>query len=78
MTPDAQAFLAQSAKLNPAKICGLSTPEAVTAALDGQAGYIGFMFFPKSPRNVSPQLAGRWAAKALGEPEYFWERPGAR
>jgi cob(I)alamin adenosyltransferase len=23
-------------------------------------------------------VAGRWAAKALGEPEYFWERPGAR
>ncbi len=66
MTSDAQAFLAQSAKLNPAKICGLSTPEAVTAALDGQAAYIGFVFFPKSPRNVAPQLAGRLAAPARG------------
>ena len=25
-----------------AKICGLSTPEAVTAALDGGAAYVGF------------------------------------
>ena len=23
-------------------------------------------------------VAGRWAAKALGEPEHYWEKPGAR
>ncbi len=66
MMSDAQTFLAQSAKLNPAKICGLSTPEAVMAALDGQAAFIGFVFFPKSPRNIPPQLAGRLAAPARG------------
>lgn len=47
-----------------AKICGVSTPEAVRAALDGGAGYLGFMFFPKSPRNVAPDLAARLAPPA--------------
>lgn len=43
------------------KICGLSTPEAVRAALEGRAGYLGFMFFPKSPRNIAADAAGRLA-----------------
>ena len=47
-----------------AKICGLSTPEAVRAALDGGAGFVGFMFFDRSPRNVRPELAARMAAIA--------------
>ena len=42
-----------------AKICGLSTPEAVRAALDGGAAFLGFMFFEKSPRNVAPEAAAR-------------------
>lgn len=49
-----------------AKICGLSTPEAVEAALDGGAAYIGFIFFAKSPRNVAPDVAARLAAPARG------------
>jgi len=48
------------------KICGLSTPETVTAALDGGAGFIGFMFFPASPRHVSPEWAARLAEPARG------------
>ena len=44
-----------------AKICGLSTPEAVEAALKGGAAYLGFTFFEKSPRNVSTDLAARLA-----------------
>ena len=41
------------------KICGLNTPAAVDAAVQGGADYLGFIFFPKSPRNVSPlQAAG--------------------
>lgn len=48
------------------KICGLSTPEAVTAALDGGAAYVGLMFFPRSPRNVSVEAAARLAAPARG------------
>ncbi|HWE99626.1 MAG TPA: phosphoribosylanthranilate isomerase [Caulobacteraceae bacterium] len=49
-----------------AKICGLSTREAVDAALDGGAAFLGFMFFAASPRNVSPQAAARLAAPARG------------
>ena len=47
-----------------AKICGVSTPEAVRAAVDGGAAYLGFMFFPKSPRNIAPDAAGRLAPPA--------------
>jgi phosphoribosylanthranilate isomerase len=39
------------------KICGLSTPEAVTAAVEGGARYIGFVFFPPSPRALTPSRA---------------------
>ncbi len=46
------------------KICGVSTPEAVRAAMDGGAGYLGFMFFPKSPRNIAPDAAARLAPPA--------------
>ena len=48
------------------KICGLSTPETVAAALDGGASHVGFIFFPKSPRNVSPAEAGRLREAARG------------
>ena len=34
------------------KICGLSTPETLDCALDACADFVGFVFFPKSPRNV--------------------------
>ena len=40
------------------KICGLSTAEAVSAALAGGASHVGFIFFDKSPRHVEPQSAG--------------------
>ncbi len=45
-----------------AKICGLSTPEAVAAAVEGGAAYIGFVFFDKSPRDIAPEAAARLAA----------------
>ncbi len=35
------------------KICGITTPEALDAALSGGASHVGFVFFPKSPRNIS-------------------------
>ena len=43
------------------KICGITTPEAARAALDGGAGYVGFMFFATSPRNIAADAAGRLA-----------------
>ena len=39
------------------KICGLSTPETVAAAAQAGAAYVGFVFFEKSPRNVSIEQA---------------------
>jgi phosphoribosylanthranilate isomerase len=39
------------------KICGITTPEALDAAITGGASHIGFVFFPKSPRNVVPDQA---------------------
>lgn len=48
-----------------AKICGLSTSEAVAAAIDGGARYVGFVFYPPSPRAVTP---GRAAELCVGVP----------
>ena len=47
-----------------AKICGLTTPETLQAAIDGGAGFVGFMFFDKSPRNIAPDAAARLAPAA--------------
>jgi phosphoribosylanthranilate isomerase len=49
-----------------AKICGLSTPEAVSAAVDGGASHIGFVFFERSPRNIRPEAARRLAEPVRG------------
>ena len=51
------------------KICGLKTEEALTAALAGGASHVGFIFFAKSPRNVSPADAGRLRKAAIGRAE---------
>ncbi|MGE0503280.1 MAG: phosphoribosylanthranilate isomerase [Rhizobiaceae bacterium] len=40
------------------KICGLKTPDALAAALDGGASHVGFIFFAKSPRYIAPADAG--------------------
>ncbi len=40
-----------------AKICGLTTPETLDAAIAGGASHVGFVFFPKSPRNISVEQA---------------------
>jgi phosphoribosylanthranilate isomerase len=44
----------------------LSTPETVAAALDAGANLIGFVFYPRSPRNVSPETAKSLAEIARG------------
>ena len=49
-----------------AKICGLSTPETVRAALEGGAAFVGFVFFAASPRNVRADFAMRLAEPARG------------
>ena len=35
------------------KICGLTRPDHVTAAVQAGAAYVGFVLFPKSPRNLT-------------------------
>jgi phosphoribosylanthranilate isomerase len=49
------------------KICGITTPEAITGALDGGAAFLGFMFFDKSPRNLAPDAAWRLAQPVRGK-----------
>ena len=49
------------------KICGLRTEEALAAALAGGASHVGFIFFPKSPRNIEPAKAGRLRRLASGK-----------
>lgn len=44
------------------KICGLSTAESVKAAVDAGADYLGFVFYARSPRNVTPREAAALAA----------------
>lgn len=39
------------------KICGLKTREAVDASVSAGADFLGFVFFPKSPRNITPEDA---------------------
>ncbi len=39
------------------KICGLSTPDTLEAALVAGADMVGFVRFAKSPRNISPATA---------------------
>lgn len=48
------------------KICGLSTPETIDAAVDGGADMIGLMFFENSPRFVSLADAAELADRARG------------
>jgi phosphoribosylanthranilate isomerase len=45
------------------KICGLSDEAGHAAARDAGAEYVGFVFFPPSPRAVTPDQAG-----AIGAP----------
>jgi len=44
------------------KICGLSTPDGVAAAVRHGARFVGFVFFPPSRRDVTPALAGALSA----------------
>src|ERR1700756_5761360 len=45
-----------------AKICGLTSEAAVAAAVLGGAAYLGFVFYPPSPRAVTPARAARLCA----------------
>ena len=40
-----------------AKICGITSRDAMSAAVDGGAAYVGLVFYPPSPRAVTAQQA---------------------
>ncbi len=40
-----------------AKICGINDAPALTAAVDGGASHVGFVFYPPSPRAVTAEAA---------------------
>jgi phosphoribosylanthranilate isomerase len=48
------------------KICGLSRPDMLEAALEAGAAYIGLVFYEPSPRNVSLEQGEKLAALARG------------
>ena len=48
------------------KICGLSTPETVDAAVSAGATHVGFVHFPKSPRHVELAQAADLRARLPG------------
>lgn len=51
------------------KICGLSTPETLEAALAAGADLIGLVHFPRSPRHVDLAAGAALAARARGRAE---------
>lgn len=50
------------------KICGLNDPEGFDAAVAAGADWVGFVFFPPSPRAVTPAQATALAARAPDGP----------
>jgi len=48
------------------KICGIKTEEALTAAIEAGADFIGLVFFAKSPRHVDLDNASRLSEMARG------------
>jgi phosphoribosylanthranilate isomerase len=48
------------------KVCGLTDADAVAAAVAGGARYVGFVFYPPSPRSLTPERAGELARSAPG------------
>ncbi|VAW11681.1 Phosphoribosylanthranilate isomerase [hydrothermal vent metagenome] len=45
------------------KICGINSAAALEAAVRAGAAYAGFVLFPPSPRNISPQIAAQFAGQ---------------
>lgn len=50
-----------------AKICGLTTPETLDAALLGGAAFVGAVIFRKSPRYIEPLHAATLFKRARGQ-----------
>lgn len=52
-----------------AKICGITTPEALDAAIEGGARFVGFVSFAKSPRHLGADKLRALASRAYGRVE---------
>ena len=50
------------------KICGINSADALDAAMDAGVDYVGFVFFPPSPRAVTPAQAAALSAGRPGGP----------
>jgi phosphoribosylanthranilate isomerase len=50
------------------KICGINSAEAFDTAVAAGADFVGFVFFPRSPRVVTPAEAGSLSARHAGGP----------
>jgi phosphoribosylanthranilate isomerase len=61
------------------KICGVNSAEALNAAAEAGADWVGFVFFPGSPRYVTPAAAAALSGRLQGGPlrvGLFVEAPG--
>jgi phosphoribosylanthranilate isomerase len=52
-----------------AKICGITTPDALDAAIEGGARFVGFVSFPGSPRHLGFDKLRALASRAYGRVE---------
>ncbi len=50
------------------KICGINDPGAFDVAVGAGADWVGFVFFPASPRFVTPARAAELSARSPGGP----------
>jgi phosphoribosylanthranilate isomerase len=50
------------------KICGINHPTGFDAAISAGADWVGFNFFPPSPRHVTPAQAAALSARSPGGP----------
>ncbi|TAN55280.1 MAG: phosphoribosylanthranilate isomerase, partial [Magnetospirillum sp.] len=49
------------------KICGITDEDAMDAAIEAGADYVGLVFYPPSPRAVTPERAAELVEFAPGE-----------
>jgi phosphoribosylanthranilate isomerase len=50
------------------KICGINDPVAFDTAVEAGADWVGFVFFPPSPRYVTPETAAALSGRIAGGP----------
>ena len=50
------------------KICGINDPVAFDTAVEAGASWVGFVFFPPSPRYVTPDAAFALSGRVAGGP----------